>query len=514
MDVLDKFFKKFSYKFPKGYPDINDEQDVLMLEGMLKEMGIDLTEVTEEDTPDLPSDILKLKKTIQSLPNFDTLSFVREETKKKFKFYFKGIESNRKERIKFAQQIAQALDSVEGYQPIGTSEATESPYLDVKIGDTTYRIFIKTFGKNPFDTDTDQKEGLVVFMYNLLNNGVDLKPFNKETIQSNIEILNTAVNDSSLYEGLDNNAISKVKSYFNKIIASDLSTASKANLSKLNNPFSCANEIYSSYPNKKLTRKGIFDQLRAIGSKLCQVPPDKWNPGDVYVVLDTPDSIPNDLAKLNALFVNEWGSTDSNLVSVSLKEEKAQPGRAKSYLDNLVRIQGLQGKPFNLSKEELEWDEETLIQKVKAQQEAFVQKVEGKGIDLEGNWNDLPKDIRQLRTKYGSYKLIEFLFANSKTDDPRKDILALISFGMGLSGVNPTFFKVTGSDSGESAKVGKFPAGSTTSFIDNPKFTNSPNAGGFSLETNIAVLQGNEITDRKKEFRKFRTAGSNQVAIV
>ena len=36
MDILDKFFKKFSYKFPKGYPDINDEQDMLMLEGMLK----------------------------------------------------------------------------------------------------------------------------------------------------------------------------------------------------------------------------------------------------------------------------------------------------------------------------------------------------------------------------------------------------------------------------------------------------------------------------------------------
>ena len=46
MDVLDKFFKKFSYKFPKGYPDINDEQDMLMLEGILGEMGIDLKEAS------------------------------------------------------------------------------------------------------------------------------------------------------------------------------------------------------------------------------------------------------------------------------------------------------------------------------------------------------------------------------------------------------------------------------------------------------------------------------------
>ena len=42
MDVLDKFLRKVSYKFPKGYPDPNDIQDMIMLEGMLKEIGIDL----------------------------------------------------------------------------------------------------------------------------------------------------------------------------------------------------------------------------------------------------------------------------------------------------------------------------------------------------------------------------------------------------------------------------------------------------------------------------------------
>ena len=513
MDVLDKFFKKFSYKFPKGYPDINDAQDMLMLEGILKEIGIDLNEVTEEDSPNLPDDIVNLKQDIQSLPNFDNLSFVKKVTKKKFKFYFKGIDPSRESRLEFGKQVAQSLPQ-EKYKIVGTSGDNESPSFDVKIGDITYRILIKEFGKNPFKTDPDQKEGLVVFMYNILNSGIDLKPFNKETIQSNIEILNTASNNSSLYEGLDDKTTNKVKSYLNKIVTSDLSKASKANLGKLNNPFSCANEIYKSYPKKQLTRKGIFDQIRAMGSKLCQVPPDKWNPGDVYVVLDAPNSIPNDLAKLNALFVNDWGSIDGNLVSVSLKEEKAQPGRAKSYLNNLIRIKGLKGQPHNLSKEELEWDEETLIQKVKAQQEVFIKKVKDKGIDLEGNWDDLPKDINKLRAKYGSYKLLEFLFANSKTNDPRKDILALVSFGMGLSGINPTFFKITGTGEGNSAKVEKYAGGSTTTFIDNPKFTNSPNAGGFTLDTNVAVLRGNEITDRKKESRKFRTSGGNQVSIV
>jgi hypothetical protein len=36
MDVLDKFFNKFSYKFNKGYPDMNNEQDILLLEQLLK----------------------------------------------------------------------------------------------------------------------------------------------------------------------------------------------------------------------------------------------------------------------------------------------------------------------------------------------------------------------------------------------------------------------------------------------------------------------------------------------
>jgi len=40
MDTLDIFFKKYSYKFPKGYPDINNEQDILLMERILSELGI------------------------------------------------------------------------------------------------------------------------------------------------------------------------------------------------------------------------------------------------------------------------------------------------------------------------------------------------------------------------------------------------------------------------------------------------------------------------------------------
>ena len=46
MDILDLFFKKFSYKFPKGYPDMSNHQDILLLESLLNELGfnVDLQE--------------------------------------------------------------------------------------------------------------------------------------------------------------------------------------------------------------------------------------------------------------------------------------------------------------------------------------------------------------------------------------------------------------------------------------------------------------------------------------
>ena len=43
MDVLEKFLYSVAYKFPKGYPDMNNEQDILMLESLLREKGVSLS---------------------------------------------------------------------------------------------------------------------------------------------------------------------------------------------------------------------------------------------------------------------------------------------------------------------------------------------------------------------------------------------------------------------------------------------------------------------------------------
>jgi hypothetical protein len=44
MDVIEQFLHSISYKFPKGYPDMTDPKDVLLLESELGKLGIDLDE--------------------------------------------------------------------------------------------------------------------------------------------------------------------------------------------------------------------------------------------------------------------------------------------------------------------------------------------------------------------------------------------------------------------------------------------------------------------------------------
>jgi hypothetical protein len=47
MDVLEKFLYSIAYKFPKGYPDLKDKQDMLLLERELFKYNVDLREGTK-----------------------------------------------------------------------------------------------------------------------------------------------------------------------------------------------------------------------------------------------------------------------------------------------------------------------------------------------------------------------------------------------------------------------------------------------------------------------------------
>jgi hypothetical protein len=68
MDILEQFLYSIAYKFPKGYPDINDPKDILILENEFKRIGIDLKEL--ETYQNHWQDRVRERGTILDITNF------------------------------------------------------------------------------------------------------------------------------------------------------------------------------------------------------------------------------------------------------------------------------------------------------------------------------------------------------------------------------------------------------------------------------------------------------------
>jgi len=65
MDIFDKFFKKFAYKFDKGYPDLNNSQDVLLLESLFEKLGIKVP--LNEEVPNKSQTIKAVQKIVDQV---------------------------------------------------------------------------------------------------------------------------------------------------------------------------------------------------------------------------------------------------------------------------------------------------------------------------------------------------------------------------------------------------------------------------------------------------------------
>ena len=76
MNIFDKFFTKFSYKFDKGYPDMDIPKDILLLESLLSKF-LD-KKITLE--------AVDKKKSIEAAQDFvDNSKFAKDNEIKKFK---------------------------------------------------------------------------------------------------------------------------------------------------------------------------------------------------------------------------------------------------------------------------------------------------------------------------------------------------------------------------------------------------------------------------------------------
>jgi hypothetical protein len=513
MDVLDLFFKKYSYKFPKGYPDMNNHQDVLLLESILKELGVNLDEAFE-DSPNLPSDISNLKDNIES--DYDT--FKIEAAQKKgggnYFLYFKEVSPrDREKRKEILQDLINNGILSKDSEIKGGGE--EGYYANTTINGNKYKIWVKGSG-GKFTTDTDVKEGLVVLLY---NSSID-EPFTKENFQSNFDKLKKAS-----FEGIST-IENKLKSYLN-IFDENIDTASKskAALDALNDPLSSALTIKKAYPNKKLIRDGAFNTIRQLGIQTTGIEADKWNPGDVYLEISEPkipsvEEVKKDYSKLNGLFVNDWGKTDAPLVSISLKQERAQAGKAKGFLKKFQPsdIEGTQ-KEYNLTDKEINFTPEQYDKGIDVIKEKFKTRFPSDEEALiQYKFDKNPSQPNQLRAKYGAYKALDYLldnFVQESDVSPVSALTQLAAYGMSVSGVNPTFFKITGKSTGEPTTPSKFPAAATSRLTPGTKIVieDRPTNGEIGISISIDIMKGNEVIDTKKLVVVARNNGGKQGTI-
>jgi len=442
MDPFDIFFKKFAYKFPKGYPDMNNEQDILLLEDLISKITQESVIIENQD----------LINTLNKSGKFSEYGDISSEGKSTIELTFSnvpnvGAQSNqqRLEIYDLIQQLSNKKGDISNFKKLPTGSSLGSAQIDFK--GKPLKIIIKGTAKES-SGDTDVKEALVsLFYYSNIDSPFDKKNFNSR-IEKLIKIANKGI------PGESSSASQKVAAFFTAIKGKD----NAANINFINQPLSSALAIKEVYPGQKLIRTGLFNTIRNKATQLTGLPADKWCPGDVYVQLDEVTGIESldNIEILNDYFNDRWGEDSKPLVAISLKQEQAQGGKAKALLNKYTKVK----EDYNLTDEEINFQADQYkkgITNLRKKIKSLVNSNPNIIYNLENT--QLKDDISFLRGKYAALKSIEFLFRQFPSSEVDDAIVALAGFALSLTGINPTFFKITGQKTGEPGNVDKFERG-------------------------------------------------------
>ena len=439
MDNITKYLNRIAYKFPKGYPDMNNDQDVLLLETLLSKF---LGESIILENQDL---ISLIKSNITDYGDLETSG------RDTIKLIFSDIpsrgassDSRRRDVYDELKTLVSKEESLSDFKmEVGGGSSLGS--AAVNFNGKKYKLIVKGASDNTA-SDTDVKEALVSLFY--ITN-ID-SPFTKENYESRvnnlIEIANSGIS------GETSAASQKVVKYLEA--TSEVSTK---NITFINQPLSSALAIKEVYPGQKLIRTGLFDSIRKKAQSLTGLPADKWCPGDLYVQLgDVSLAEDDNIELINDLFNDDWGGDSKPLTAVSLKQADAQGGKAKALLNKFTKVKN----DYNLTKDEIEYDNSQYIEGINRLRNNVSKLVGGNSnIVYKVENGSLKDETRFLRGKFAALKSIEFLFKQFESGKVDDAIVALVGFALSLTGVNPTFFKVTGQKSGAPGKVDKFPRG-------------------------------------------------------
>lgn len=358
--------------------------------------------------------------------------------------------------------------------PKAESDTYQTLYIKLKDHDRKDFGMILANLSGRLKTSTDFKEGMVCFFF---NSEKEYEPFNKRgknTEEVYIPLIEEMIVDieKNGIDGVEN----KTKGEILDFLKNNLDDYDSGVLDSIFNAMSIGNYLrnHPNIGNWTILRDQLFSDIKKAGKAISGYPEDKWCPMDIMLVktgneseirnkINEAKSEKNEelkLGTLNGMFLDDLDSKNpaSIIAGLSLKEQKARAGNAKSYVDSLDVPTDLK---YNLSPEEKDWfgdnekikDEITKMRRkirkiIKTElPDMFEHKAKDQNIDKFGEGIE---DRANYLAKYGSLKMLLFFLEEAK--DNKNIFIELASYGLSL-GVNPTFFKVLGNKEGDPSKV-------------------------------------------------------------
>lgn len=202
--------------------------------------------------------------------------------------------------------------------------------------------------------DISLKEGLVCLFYDVLKNksaATKLKAIqpllrNKKEILDPKElsaimaVVSSTYKTNSKYYGAGASMPQNLDLFVDYV----LTTRVTAEIETLTNALSAAQAIHDNIGLGRIIRDKSFDDIRSHAVKLIKqdynitLQADNWCPGDVYLVMD-PSAVSAALAaksvNVGRNSINSVFKKDSGIVAISLKEEKAQAGKATTFAEKV-----------------------------------------------------------------------------------------------------------------------------------------------------------------------------------
>jgi hypothetical protein len=297
MDIFDKFFKKFAYKFDKGYPDMNNSQDVLLLESLINDM-ID-SNISLEESALSPVELSK----DATLPG--------------------GVKIPRIEILIKKIQKEEELELNDG---------------STFIVDNKEEVINQLSGKTKIDKAITliDAEGNKITTSNLsktaefgggggMRGGSDLTS-KGESAQAIANAIRYSSSGNITEEDITNESIDNSKS---KVRVTDFEGASdllKTNKGWLISSVSIANTLASQYNGPFIQHRGsdwvknLESSVKPLLKEVGISDINKWSPADIWMVSPDETDIqwPDTLGEINSLLLKKYN--EGKIIGVSLKK--------------------------------------------------------------------------------------------------------------------------------------------------------------------------------------------------